>query len=138
MPYVCQTCVEDPALQAVVREAAIAEQCDYCREKSDQAIAADVGEVAGFILSAVEKEFVDPANELPYEGREGGYQGEVIDSPFGLFEEIDFSLANQQLLDDIADSLRADVWLCRRNYFSCTPSQRLQFGSERLRAVVKH
>lgn len=49
MPYVCVTCVEDPALQAVVRENAPAEECDYCNAMSDDANAADVSEIAGFI-----------------------------------------------------------------------------------------
>jgi hypothetical protein len=136
--YVCETCVEDPALQAVVRETAIADECDYCKKKSDQPIATEVAEVAGFILNAVEKEFVDPANELPYETQEGGYQGDVIDNPGDLFEEIGFSLENEQLVEDLADCLGANVWLCKKNYYSCTPSERMQFGWERFKTVVKH
>jgi len=137
MSAVCDQCVEESALQAFVRDNAYLDECDYCGRQGE-AVAAEVSEVGAFILEAVGKEFVDPANELPYETREGGYQGNVIDSPWDLFDEIGFELANEQLMEDLCDSLGANVWLCRKNYFQLTPTERMRHGWSRFCEVVKH
>jgi HEPN/RES N-terminal domain 1/RES domain len=138
MPNVCEVCIEDPTLQEVVRQTAESEECDYCQRKADKTIATDVCEIAGYILAAVDKEFIDPANELPYETAEGGYQGSIIDNPYDLFAEIDFALENEKLYDDIADCIAGDVWLCRRDYYAPNQSERLIFGWDAFKDVVKH
>jgi hypothetical protein len=138
MPNLCEVCIEDPVLQEVVRQTADAEECDYCHRKADTPIAVGVEEIGEFILKAVKKEFTDPAGELPYESAEGGYQGEVIDDPYELFEEIGFELENDDLCTDIAASITDDVYFCRKDYYGLSSSDRLTFGWDRFKEVVKH
>jgi hypothetical protein len=37
-----------------------------------------MGSVIGYILDCINREWSDPAGELPYETKEGGYEGEVL------------------------------------------------------------
>ena len=140
MTAVCKTCLAYPAFDKLFENGCLLERvdkCDYCGKKSEE-IALVVSELAAYIMEQVQKEYTDPANELPYDGREGGYQGNVIDNPGDLFAEIEFELENSQLMEYLCDCLGADVWLCRDNYFALEPHKRLRFGWQRFCKVVKH
>lgn len=78
---------------------------------------ADFDEHVAYILSCVEDRYTDPADELPYESAEGGYQGAVLDSE-DLLQQIGLELPNDKgkLFDDIASSLANDFW-CEKDYF---------------------
>ena len=43
--YVCEECIEDTALQEVVRANAISERCDYCEREDKSPIACEVSDV---------------------------------------------------------------------------------------------
>ncbi len=36
MSYVCEECIEDEALQEVVRKNVVSEECDYCKRVSNE------------------------------------------------------------------------------------------------------
>lgn len=134
--YVCEKCVEDSALQEVVRAHAIYEECDYCGRKSKLPIAAEFSDVFERISFAVEQEYIDPAEELPYDGREGGYQGRVMDG-FELLEEIGFDVRSELLRADVIRTLR-DKLFCPIDYWPGPLHERNMTSWERFKEVVKH
>src|SRR5689334_4012331 len=79
--FVCAKCVNDEFLAGMVNANLVETKCDYCGAVSRDRIpiAAPVGVLIASVGRAVNWYWTDPANELPYESREGGYQGEVID-----------------------------------------------------------
>jgi hypothetical protein len=134
--YVCQRCIEDMALQKVVRENSTSQECDYCGHRSDNPIAADLDDVLEFMDRVISEEYGDPNDELPWDGREGGWQGEVLDV-FDLFADIEFYVENEQLLNDIRDHFSEREY-CQKDYFASTPSQRVLVAWEKFKTVVKH
>lgn len=72
---ICCECVANPALRVIVEENLAFDKCDYCG-KTGEEIAADTDVVMEHIEESIETEWTDPANELPYETAEGGYQAE--------------------------------------------------------------
>lgn len=152
MKNVCRSCIEDPAFNVLFDTEYFFEPpegfehhiplkrfdcCSYCSNVArSNAIA--VEDLANHILAEVGKEYHDPVHELPYDSEEGGYFGNVIDNPYDLFEEIDFGFKNSDLMQDVLDALAGEVWLCRRDSFTMTPSQRLSSGWSRFCKVIKH
>jgi hypothetical protein len=137
MTYVCDACVEDVELAKFVRANLCSTECDYCLRESDENIAADMSDLAEHVRGMIEREWTDPVNELPYDSREGGYQGIVIGDPYELFAEIEFELDDARLLEDLCEYFWTESW-CQRNYFSLSPPDRLRYGWTNFKDVVKH
>lgn len=80
--HVCAACFGDYAIKEFIEAEACAPACSYCGlSRSDAtSIAADMDDVVEFILEGLQTEWTDPAEKLPYESREGGYQGCVLDT----------------------------------------------------------
>ncbi len=135
--YVCESCVEDAELQAIVRKNLESKTCDYCGTTAVTLISSDLDHVIERMRYAVNEVFTDPANELPYDGREGGYQGPYIDSSYDLFEEMDFCVENAQLLEDLQGAFDGEV-LCYRDAFGPTSEEFFEDAWERFRKVVQH
>lgn len=134
--YVCEECVEDEELQEVVRDNAISEDCDYCDRKAALPIACELSDVIERMQFAIDQEFTDPANELPWDGREGGYQGMVLDSGYDLFPEVGFEIENQVLMDDLLHAFMEPY--CWRDYFGPNQYEYFQSVWQRFATVVKH
>jgi len=132
--YVCADCVEDCALREVVQEHAVSKECDYCKRRAKRAIACELSDVLERIRWAIDQEYSDPNDELPWD--EGSYVGTVI---YGaeILGEIDFCPENTDLLEDISDTFWDDAF-CRRDYFG--PSEEDRFGCawRRFKDVVQH
>ncbi len=79
---VCAKCFEDPFLSAFVSENAVEHKCDYCGRKSrKKPIAVEIDNVMEVINEGIRSEWGHPDNEgVAYETREGGYQGEVLNT----------------------------------------------------------
>ena len=134
--YVCEACIEDEALQEVVRENAISEECDYCGRTAETPIACEISDILERIRYAINQEYNDPAGELPYDGREGGYQGNVLDGAYELFDTIGFSLENEELFEDICNCFMEPF--CDRDYFGPTPGETFKSAWDRFKRVVQH
>ena len=132
--YVCADCIEDCALQEVVREHAISEECDYCRRRAKKPIACELSEVIERIRWAIDQEYNDPNEELPWD--EGSYCGTVIDGP-EILAEIDFCIENTQLLDDISDAFGDDAF-CKRDYYEPSHQDTFGFAWSHFKEVVQH
>lgn len=135
---VCGKCFDDYALRKFVDAQVSAPRCSYCGRRSRQPglpIAADINTVIEFIVQGLEVEWNDPAGELPYESREGGYLGHFVDTQ-DLIEGIGF-VENENLAADIAGAIRTTHW-CKRDYFGVSDSQALLSTWRRFTEVVKH
>src|SRR4051794_10154687 len=85
--FVCEDCIEDPALQELVRENATATNCSYCGTISEEPIACELDVVVERIQWAIDEMFTDPAAELGYCSQEGGYIGTWYNGLSELFTD---------------------------------------------------
>lgn len=69
--YVCPACVTDAFLKQALQDALEDENCSYC----DAAQAAPTSVLLKLLGEAVTFYFTDPAEQSPYDGREGDTSG---------------------------------------------------------------
>lgn len=89
--FACLKCITDESLASRLGPLAVDAECDCCGDDSGDArrLAVDVDHVIEAVEEALYFEYDDPANELPWEGREGGWQGQVIDG-WDMFMDYEF------------------------------------------------
>jgi hypothetical protein len=88
-------------------------------------------------MACIRTEWGSPADEgLPYESREGGWQGAVIDS-WDLLDRNGLYATNDKLQEAINDALQDDEW-CEVNPFSLRTEQTLYFGWKAFANFVMH
>lgn len=132
--FVCPDCVDDDALAEHLAAHAEAFRCDYCERSSDAPIAAPVDELVAVIHAGLASEYGDANEEgLPYESREGGWQGEVQDA----YDLLWGTLTDERLLADVSGAMADTIWV-QRDYWRLRPHQALAFGWERFCDVVTH
>jgi HEPN/RES N-terminal domain 1/RES domain len=139
--FVCADCFSDECLQQFVRDAANDETCSFCGASSDdEAIAAPLEDVVEHIATCLSFLFDDAANCLPFDGREGGYQGITFDSSEIVAEVgLEEALTNDDgaLLEAITDALGDRAW-CERDPFALREHERLSFSWDRFSDYIKH
>jgi hypothetical protein len=123
---VCADCLNDTYLGKWVTQNATNKKCTYCGKGGQKRISVNIGDLSYHMAGIINQDWADPANELPYDGREGGYQGQVF-NPWELLDEIGFEPVNWDILDHIASNLMGHDW-CRKNYFETHPEENLLYG----------
>lgn len=119
--YVCPECAEEL-------------RCDYCGRSSDVPIAAPVDELVDVVHDGLASEYGDANEEgVPYESREGGWQGEVQDT----YDLLWGTLTHEQLLADVSGAMADTIWV-QRDYWRLRPHEALALGWESFRRVVTH
>src|SRR5437868_315212 len=116
---VCTHCIGDTALSQFITDNATALACDYCDRTSATPFACALSDVVEEMADAINEEWTDPANELPYDGREGGYEGSEVLDAWELLEEVGLEPEGEELFDDIASYFTARDW-CRKDAFAAT------------------
>jgi hypothetical protein len=134
--YVCPDCVEETYLQQVVRENLVAEQCDYCGREEEAPIACHIDDLIEAITAAVGEYYDDPVDELMWDGREGGYQGTVLDA-WEMLEDLGVSFSSWELQEDVA-SHYFDKSFCDKDYILLRPVERQIYGWSHFKEAVKH
>ena len=76
--YVCPACVTDRYLAEALAAELEDEPCSYC----DAAKAAHISVICDEISKTIPLDYVDPAEVLPYDSSEGGYQGVLLHLPW--------------------------------------------------------
>ncbi|MBI4718965.1 MAG: RES domain-containing protein [Planctomycetes bacterium] len=111
--FVCRGCVSDEFLRNQIDFHTSSSACSYCGVKASGGSggSAPLDDLVGYVLSAIRWEYDDPANVLPYDSAEGGYQGS-LHSTRDLVENLDVS-ENSDLIDDIAGAIDQIDW-CQR------------------------
>jgi hypothetical protein len=80
--------------------------------------------------------YTDPARVLPYETREGGYQGVFYDG-HELILDLASYIGEDDLVEDVAMAFAGSAW-CDKDYFTLKEDEQLQFGWEAFVEQVLH
>ncbi len=67
--FVCADCFEDYAIRNFIESIAENNECDYCGETSEEAVAAPIDDVIEFIVNGIESEYENPGNSVGWLGR---------------------------------------------------------------------
>ena len=131
--FVCSSCVTDRFLSDALKGKSGGDVCSYCKVTK----AAPMAVLLNEIRDAIYERYADPADELPHDGSEGGYQGTVIDAG-DLYElELDAWTECGQLLDDVIAAFSRNDW-CKKNYFGMDRHDELRYGWERFVSEIKY
>ena len=130
--FVCPGCITDPFLREDLEGELEDRPCSYCGASPS----ADLLELLDAIAEFVGTEFEDPAHSLPYDGREGGYQGKVYDG-YEMVSGLPAWTECDDLVDDVATKFSGSVW-SERDYSSLKEDEKLRFGWEGFVNLIKH
>jgi len=134
--YVCNNCVKEPDIQAFIRENAEFNNCDYCnRVSKENLISVDIEELADFIVEGFSTELEDPAEHIPFESREGGYQTPLKSTYDLLIEEAGVEI--DALLVDLVQIIDLQYW-ADKNWTSIPESDQLFYSWEYFCDIVKY
>lgn len=137
--YVCDECFNDEGLKEWVIAHAEANECSFCGRESDEPIGASISAVVEHIDVSVSQLYDDPANWLPYESAEGGYQGTTYTSQ-EILDEVGLDFPNDvdcRLRNVVADGLRNELW-CDADPYALSPAEQLNFSWDRFCSVIKY
>lgn len=134
---VCAECFEDGDLQALIVDYDGPPGCEFCGE--DDAPTMPVDEVAAHIGGRLATFYGKAVDQLPYIGREGGYQGWNVDTYDLLMDEVGLGLArngSDDLLADIVAEIGDDQW-CEYDWLILEPDESLRFSWASFCEIVK-
>jgi len=132
---ICLDCLISPPLKELAEDHLDEDECDYCGRQGEN-IATDTDVVMERIGVSFHSEYRDPVHELPYESREGGYQGDWFFTD-DLIERLGEDIGTQEFVDDVVSAFGMNGW-CERDYFSTRPDEALSFSWERFAELVKY
>lgn len=137
---ICAACVEEPDLEAYIRDADGDPGCAFCER--DDAPTCDFLDFMGHIHECIEGEYEWAANCLPWESAGGGWLwGPVWDTYELVTDELGIGLPrdeNRSLLEGMIDCLGGNQEWCVSNPYSEDPLDVLRTGWKRFCTVVQH
>lgn len=137
---ICGECIRNPGIRAFIAERASTTICAFCRRRGANRKTASLEDVAAFILERAEQDYGDPADWLPYDSGEGGYQAASTFTTWELLREhLPLSLApaqNDAVLDALQELMPASDW-CERDPLSLSTFQVLRFSWSAFCQTVK-
>lgn len=115
--FVCDECVEDDYLKAVVADQAVENHCDYCNRDANQAIAAPVSAILEQISHALFTRFAEPgAAGLPRDSGEWVGEEQITDT-YDALASLPLD-CDDELFDDIAGAFHNTAWYpCADGYW---------------------
>ncbi len=135
--YVCGECLPDECIRQFIAQNAVSRTCSYCARESGNSIAADVSKVAEFIEAGLKSEFGDAVEHLPWESREGGWQGTTWYTHELLRDEVDLEIESAELFDDLVGFL-PDIDWCDYDPFDLSENKKLAIDWQSFSQLVKH
>lgn len=124
---VCSNCIDEYGIKSFIEENASNSECSYCQENGSNTKSCNIDLVVEYILNCVRSEWGDPNNEgLPYETREGGWQGSVCDT-WDLLSNLGVDVREGEIFNHIVTSIQNEQW-CKRNPYSLTTDRTLMYG----------
>ena len=136
--HVCSSCFDDLGLEKFIYENLEARDCSFCHNTSEKPIAVSFVNVLLYMNQCLRREYSTAEAELPYEGNEGGFIGEVIDTQEILLSHVNLPIDESgELFDALCDGLGNRNW-CRKNPFSLAADERLNFSWDALSELVKY
>ncbi|BDH47629.1 hypothetical protein TUM12370_36730 [Salmonella enterica subsp. enterica serovar Choleraesuis] len=123
--YVCTDCFDDDGLQGYITRHGQPHGCSFCQNDGENRSAMRLFDVLEFILASIAMEWGRAEDEgLPYETREGGWQGDVVDT-WDLFNDSlsdELECQHEDLIQEIINSLDDRPW-CRRDPYMLPADQ---------------
>lgn len=132
---VCSNCFEDDDLRAIIVSVDGPPGCHFCGE--DDAPTIPVDDIADHIRERAEAFYGKAGDQLPYESREGGYQGWNVDTYDLLTDSLELGLPrdNGDLLSRLIDEIGDDQW-CEYDWLTLEPDESLMFSWEEFCRIV--
>lgn len=135
---VCAGCFADEDLQGLIRRHGTKSRCGFCGSKGVKALGFDV--VSDHIVERANQFYGKAGDQLPYESREGGWQGENFDSYDLLMDEIGLELPrdhNDELFYALVEALGEDQW-CAYDWTQLELDESLEHSWRSFERKVKH
>ncbi|MGB0937822.1 MAG: HEPN-associated N-terminal domain-containing protein [Colwellia sp.] len=128
----CRKCISEPDIQSYIKRNGESGHCDYCNKSRRYTI--EFNDFMEFFTGKISQEWGDPNNNgMPWEK---GWVGNVMDS-WDLLDELALPIENQELQDDILDSVQEQQW-CINDLYSLSPEDVLNYGWKEFVNTVKH
>lgn len=137
--FVCDQCVEDEYLKAVIDDQAVENHCDYCARDAEQPIAAPVSAILEKVSHALFTRFAEPgAAGLPRDSGEW-VGGEDITDTYNAMASLPLD-CDGDLFDDIAGAFHNTAWYpCADGYWlDVHEHDELRFAWSRFEYAIKH
>jgi hypothetical protein len=135
---VCSSCIGDPDLRAWIRSKGGARGCDACGRSDSPTCELD--ELCERIESCLAQYWGSAVEQLPYDSREGGYQGSTWDTDELLFDKVGLDLPRDKrdlLRYAILAELTDDLW-CDYDWLTLDEDVALRTSWQRFCDTVKH
>jgi len=135
---VCTKCFEDEDIADFIENFNGPTGCSYCG--CDDAPTAPLDDVAMHMRDCLLQFYGFAADQLPYESREGGYQGAHWDTAELLFEDLGFSLPrdkDDKLFYDLTSHIGDEVW-CDFDWLSLDYDDALDYSWKKFCRIIQH
>jgi hypothetical protein len=140
MPAVCSACFGDEGIKTFIEANAAKKACTFCGARARKPLAATLEDVVEFMRECIAGNYGDPAEWLPYDSAEGGYQGVTFDTYDLVNEELGLDFPNDQdgsLSQAVQNGLGDSIW-CETDPFGLSPGDRLAFSWEEFCRIITH
>lgn len=134
---VCEECFGDEDLTERIQAYETSGECSYCEEEREHV--APFHDIAEFIGERMGEFYGRAADQLPYDTREGGYQGRHEDTYDCLLESIGLAINSEQselLADDLVSEIGDDTW-CDYDWLSLEMDESLQSSWDQFCGATK-
>jgi hypothetical protein len=136
---VCVKCFNDRDLRRVISHQRQTGRCAFCGSRKIAVM--PLWGMADYLEGLMRANYGQAVDELPYESREGGYQGSWTSSTWELLiEDIGVPLVGPgevKLGQALAEQIGDEVW-CSLNWTTLDPDESLRFSWEEFCTIVKH
>lgn len=135
---VCSRCFSDEDIAAFISDSNGPRGCAFCRRRD--APTAPLEEVAVHMRACLGEFYGLAVEQLPYDGREGGYQGRHWDTRELLYDEIQLDLPRDQdgSLDDTLPDLIGDESWCDWDWLCLDYDKALTYAWASFCEVIQH
>ncbi|MBI6566551.1 HEPN-associated N-terminal domain-containing protein [Pseudomonas synxantha] len=138
MDTVCARCFSDPDVKQWIREYSGKRGCRFCRGFTSPT--APLGELCEWFEQVLSTHYGRAADNLPWNNREGGYQGSTWSTYELLFEKVGLDLPMDyqgDLQKAINYRLSDEIW-CELDWATLDEEQAMCFAWDNFCTLVKH
>ena len=134
---VCAKCFSDEDIVEFITDWDGPPGCDFCSKKD--APTAPLQDLADHMRERISEFYGLAHDQLPYESREGGYQGAHWDTYELLYDQVELDLPrdSKDLLYELTFAIGDETW-CDYNWLSLDYDDSLNYGWREFCEVIKH
>lgn len=138
MDRVCARCIGDADLKQWIANASGGRGCDYCGGYTSPTVPLD--ELCDYLESCLGRYYGAAVDQLPWNGREGGYQGRTWSTEEVLFDLVGLNLPldyDGRLQQAITWGLSDEIW-CDYDWMRLDEDKAMQQAWDGFCSTVKH